>query len=342
MRIALDIGPSSNDSRFRGIGTYVEELSKYIPKFAKKSQITYVNNLKEQEKYGVFHITSFKPFEICIPFIRTSNCKVVVTIYDLIPLIYPQVYRPGIKGFINWHLNKYLLKKNVDAVITISETSKKDIVRFTGVNPEKVHVTYLGAKEDYKKLTNKNPDVLRKHGLPEKFAFYYGDINFNKNIPTLLEGCRLSGIPLVIGGKQAAEIENMDLDHPENTHLKGLDFSGVITTGYISDTEANEILNIAYCLIQPSLYEGFGLSVIHAMAAGCPVIASRTQALVEIGGEACIYFDPYSVTDLVKKIKLIVGKPLVRSELVKKGYNQVKKFSWEATAKKTFEIYKSL
>jgi glycosyltransferase involved in cell wall biosynthesis len=339
MRIALDIGPSSNDSRFRGIGTYVEELSKNMPKFAKSSQITYVNSLKEQEKYDVFHTTSFKPFEICIPFIKPSNCKVVVTIYDLIPLIYPQVYKPGIRGTINWMLNKYLLKKNVDGVITISETSKKDIVRFTGLAPEKVHVTYLGAKEDYKKLEKKNTAIIRKYSLPEKFAFYYGDINFNKNIPTLIEGCKLAGIPLVMGGKQAVEIENMDLDHPENAHLKDLDLSGVIRTGYISDTEANEILNIAYCLVQPSFYEGFGLSIVHAFAAGCPVVASRTQALTEVGDNACVYFDPKSAADLSEKIKNLED---MRKDLITKGFVRLKDFSWEKTAKETYRIYEKI
>ena len=145
--------------------------------------------------------------------------KNIVTIYDTIPLIYPKNYPPGIKGKINFLRQKSTLKE-ADAIVTISETSKKDIVRFLDVQSEKVHVTYLAATPDFKKLPSGkwSTEIRQKYHLPEKFVLYVGDVNYNKNINNLAKACKITDVPLVLAGKQAAS-SDFDRNHPENQSL---------------------------------------------------------------------------------------------------------------------------
>lgn len=225
----------------------------------------------------VVHYTKFRPFFVDLPFVKPAK-KVVLTIHDLIPLIYPDHYPSGIRGGINFLINKFLIWKNVDEIITISETSKKDICRFLGVDPKIVHVIYLAPRDLFKKL--KKPIYPN---LPKKFALYVGDINYNKNTPWLIEKAKEINLPLVIAGKQAKEVEKMDLNHPELKHLKNIDWSKIIRLGYVDDNDLVKIYNLATVYIQPSMYEGFGLPLLEAVACGTPVIYNKKcQALVEI------------------------------------------------------------
>lgn len=347
MKVAIVSGATRSSDSVRGIGVHNSELFKAFREGSKKDiDILEVGSNDDLSKFDVVHFTSFRPFFRSLPFNKPKNTKFILTIHDLIPLLYPKIYKPGIRGLINYYLNKFLVKRHVDAIITISETSKKDIVRFLKFNPQNVHVVYLGSKSAYFKLKpgKWQSETEKRFNLKDNFVVYFGDINYNKNIPTLLKACKLAKIQLVLVGKQALEIEKMNLNHPENVHLKYIykdliSSKNIIRTGFISDEDANKLLNLATCLIQPSFYEGFGLSVIHAFASGCPVIASKTQALVEIGGEACLYFDPYNVYELVEKIKLLNNNLKLRNEYLKKGLEQVKKYSWKKTAKETLEVY---
>lgn len=342
MKVAFADGASKKGDAVRGIGVHNSELLKNLDKISDGNTYSQGLNLNDNfSDYDVVHFTSFRPFSVSLPRNKPKNTKFVLTIHDLIPLIYPKVYKSGFKGALNYQINKFLIKKNIDAIITISETSKKDICRFLSVDPKIVNVVYLGAKDSYKVVKNKKElsNVSNKYGLPPKFIFYFGDINYNKNIGTLVDACNSLNIKLVIAGKQALEVENMDFNHPELEHLRNIDFSKTIRLGFISDSEANAILNMASCLVQPSYYEGFGLSVIHAFAAGCPVIASKTQALVEIGGNACIYFDPKSKNDLIEKMKSLIQDKEKQNKLKKLGFERLKKYSWEKTAKETSKVY---
>lgn len=294
MKIAIDSGPLTSGHSIRGIGTYTRELLKAL-------EMKGIDVSKEDlSKYDIVHFTSFKPFVISLPFSKPKNTKFVLTIYDLIPLIYPDHYPPGIKGKINWLINKWLIKSNVDAIITISETSKKDICRFLGINPNKVFVIYLAPKEIFKKL--KNPSYLN---LPETFALYVGDLNYNKNIPSLLEMCEQANIKLVMVGKQAKNIEDQNLNHPELKHLKNLDWSNTIRLGFVEDEDLVHLYNLADVYIQPSLYEGFSLPVLEAEACGTWVIATKIQVHEEIIGRS-------------------------------------REFTWDKTAKETLNVYEKI
>jgi len=329
MKIAFS-GMISGDA-VRGIGVHTKEL---IDNLQKLPEIEIVLS-----GYDVIHYTKFNPFFLSLPLIK-PNAKVVLTIHDLIPLIYPKQYPPGIKGKLIFFLQKILVNQ-VDAIITISETSKKDICRFLAVQPDKVHVIYLAPRKIFRPITTHNI-----FNLPDKFVLYVGDVNYNKNISTLAEAAKIAQIPLVIVGKQAAE-ENFDRNHIENqSFIQFLDKyskdKDIIRLGFVEDEDLVKIYNLATVYCQPSFYEGFGLPILEAMACGTPVVAAKNNCHIEIGGDAVLLADPKSAEDLAEKFNMVMKDEKLRHDLITKGFARVKDFSWEKTARETFQVYGAL
>lgn len=345
MKVAVISGASKQNDSVRGIGAHNSELFKAFEKIKDKDvEIQEVDQKDDLSKYDVVHFSVFRPFFISLPFFKPKNTKFVLTIHDLTALIYPKIYKPGIRGSIRFLINKFLIWKNVDAIITISETSKKDICRFLNVNPEMVNVIYIGPKQVIKKLQKGKwiEDIKIRYNLPDRFILFDHGVNYNKNVPTLVDACRAAKISLAIVGKETENIGKLDLNHAELSHLKNVDFSDVLKLGYVSDEDLNKLFNLAFIYVQPSFYEGFGMPVLEAMTVGTPVISSKAQALVEVSGDACLYFDPHNVQDLVKKINILSKSNKLRQGYIKKGFERVKKFSWEKSAKETLEVYKKI
>ncbi len=282
MKVGIHLGGLGGGHELRGIGVHTSELLREL-KFITYNSKLKIEEYNPEEKYDVVHYTVFKPFRLSIPFKKEAK-RVVLTIHDLIPLIYPKHYPAGLKGNLIFLIQKWLIRRNVDTIITISETSKKDICRFLNVDPAKVYVVYLAPKKIFSPITDHQSliTVQKKYDLPDSFALYVGDVNYNKNIPGLIEMCKQVNIRLVIVGKQAKDIENQNLDHPELVHLKGLDWSNVTRPGFVADEDLAAIYNLADVYIQPSFYEGFALPVLEAKACGTWVIATKIQAHVEI------------------------------------------------------------
>lgn len=350
MKVAIDVGPLKTGDSIRGIGVYTREVVAALESLQTVGKsnfeiypVDYFNNQQLTiNNYNIIHLTRFNPFRISVPFKKPAGNKFVLTIYDLIPLIYPNHYPPGIKGKINWFINKCLIRKNIDAIITISETSKKDICRFIGINPEKIFVTHLAPRVIFRKLDIRNSDLVikRRYGLPDRFAIYVGDLNYNKNIPNLVKACKLAGIPLVMVGKQASELNKMDLSHPELAHLKNTDWGNVVRVGFVPDSDLVKIYNLATVFVQPSFYEGFGLPLLEAQASGVPVVASKTQALVEIAEGSALFFDPKDSKDMAEKIEMVTGDVDLKNRLIQKGIKNAAGYFWNKTAQKTLEVYR--
>lgn len=233
-------------------------------------------------------------------------------------------------------------------MITISETSKKDIVRFLGIPQERVHVIYLAAREIYKSISDQKllTKIKSKYNLPDRFVFYVGDVNYNKNLLGLCQACKLAKIPLVIAGKQAAS-KDFDRTHPENKPLVKLlreygEDTDVMRIGFVPDEDLAGIYNLASLYCQPSFYEGFGLPVVAAFASGCPVVASKTQALVEIAEPGAIFADPKDPADIAEKISMILKDLTLRAQLIETGKVLVKKYSWDKVARETAKVYEKV
>lgn len=337
IKIAIDAGPLKTGDSVRGIGVYTRELLKALESLQKEHKddfeiypVDYFSSETPINHYDIVHLTRFNPFRISVPFKKPKNTKFLLTIYDLIQLIYPEHYPSGFKGWFKWQLNKFLIKKNIDGIVTISETSKKDICRFTGIEPDKVFVVYLAPREDFKIISDKKSLLAakKKYSLPDSFVLYVGDINYNKNIPNLVKACKLAGAKLVITGKQAKEIENMDLNHPELKHLKGTDLSNVIRLGFVGDEDLVRFYNLADAYIQPSYYEGFGLPLLEAASCGTPIVVSKNQCHVEILGPEFNYVDPNDPSSIAKGIQ----NPNINKKLPRD-------YSWAKTAKETLKVY---
>jgi len=258
--------------------------------------------------------------------------------------------------------------KNVDAVTTISETSKKDIVRFLPITSDKVHNIYDAPVSSYKRITNKKVlnDVAKKYHLPEKFVLYLGDVGFNKNIPGLVKACMFAGLPLVIVGKNAVEIDNKlkhDLEsvkgprdllrflsgkpHPEIVHFRELesifkDYKNILRLGFVPEDDLVTIMNLASVYCHPAFYEGFGLGVVNAFACGTAVVISKTQALVEIASGAALIADPKDPKDIAVKITEIMKNKKLKNDLIEKGPRRAKDFSWQESARKMIDLYKQV
>lgn len=345
MKVAIDTGPLEGGNAVRGIGVHTRELLKAFQKLDLSDiKIDAVDFAKtDLAKYDLAHYPYFRPFFVTLPW--NKKTKQVVTIHDLIPLIYPDAYPPGIKGWLRFQIQKYLVKK-ADAIITISETSKKDIVRFLGIPEQKIHVTYLAPQSGINRVTDKKilKETKEKYNLPDKFVLYVGDVNYNKNLITLVKACKKIKIPLVISGKQAAS-EDLDRENIENLAFWELidkygDDKDVLRIGFVDNLSALYSLASAYC--QPSLYEGFGLTILEAMKVGVPVVAAKTQVLVEVGGNAALFADPKNYEDLAEKLKMVLKNPENAMEYIKKGKENCSKFSWKKTAEETLQVYREI
>jgi len=366
MKVAIDSGVLLSGHSVRGVGTATKNLIESVLKYNNDKSIVIDPvdfSSSDLTNYDVLHYTSFNPFFVNYPKFGSLDKKIVLTIHDLIPLVYEKKYSPGIRGKMRFYQNKYLVRK-VDQIVTVSETSKKDIVRFLGVNDSKINVVYWASDPVFRKIINKEKlaRVKRKYNLPDKFVLYVGDVNYNKNLSTLIKACKNIKVDLVIAGKQAANLDDslkqanklqgpMDFLrsftgklHPEVTHLKNLyhliQNSPITLTGYVKDEDLAGIYNLASVYFQPSYYEGFGLTVLEAFACETPVIISKTQALVEIADGATLIADPHSTKDFSDKIFEVFNDPTKRLHLMREGQKRIKDFSWNKTANETIEVYK--
>lgn len=338
MKVAIDVSPLNSGDRIRGIGFHTKELLSELQNLRdnnfKIDAVDFKNT--DLSKYDVIHYPYFNPHQLTLPFIKPSK-KVVVTIHDLIRLIYPKAYPPGVRGTINFYLQKFNLR-NVDAVITISETSKKDIVRLLNFPPDKIYVTYLAPQTRVKdKFT---ASILK---LPDKYVLYIGDVNYNKNLTNLADACKLAKLKLVIVGKQSVEEEvnsNIEMKPWKEFLNKYKNDKDILRLGYVENLD--EVFKKASVYCQPSLYEGFGLPVLEAFERKVPVVASKTQALVEVGKDGCLYADPRNPRALSEALRKVVSNKNLSKELIKKGTERLKFFSWVKCAKETKKIYEKI
>ncbi|MFC1710432.1 glycosyltransferase family 4 protein [Patescibacteria group bacterium] len=368
MRVAIDTGPLSGGHAVRGIGVMVREEIAAIEKVCKNDKSISIHPVdfssKDLSKYDLVHYPYFFPFKLTLPSKREGK-RSIVTIQDLIHLIYPDKYPSGTRGKINLIKQKQRLK-NIDKIVTISETSKKDIVRFLGVNADTVEVVHLAPRRVFKPIkdSKKLGDIKKKYKLPDKFILFVGDINYNKNVITLIKACKKLKYTLVIVGKQALELEKLGSSlqdihgprdwirflrnepHPELAHFQELlveiKEADVMRLGFVPDNDLVTIFSLSRVYCQPSFYEGFGLPILEAMACGTPVVAGRNQAHKEVAGNGCLYANPKSYIDMAKSIKILCESGKVRSDVISKADKIVSEYSWDKTAREMIKVYKSV
>lgn len=260
---------------------------------------------------------------------RVSPVPTVVSVMDLSYLHFPETFRKSdLYQLTNW--TKYSVKK-AKKVITISQSSKDDIIKYYKVQDYKVDVVHLGLKP----LSMESPSKdLSEFGVTKKFVLYVGTLQPRKNIVRLIEAFSLlpeeirQNYQLIIIGKKGWLYEEI-LQAPEKFKVA----DRVLFLDYVKDEDLPGFYKKAEAFVLPSLYEGFGLPVLEAMRYGCPVITSNVSSLPEAGGDAAIYFDPTNTKDIQAKMQSVLTNPILREEMIKKGNVHYKKFTWDKAAK---------
>lgn len=334
----------------RGIGIYTSNLLEQLKEDPKIEVIEFEK--KVPLSVDIIHYPWFDFYFRTLPLLK--NKPTVVTIHDTIPLIFKEVFLAGYKGKINFALQKLSLR-GCKAIIVNSQDSKKNVVKYLGVDPNKITVTYLAQSDDFKILSQSQKiKIKNKFNLPDKFLLFVGDANYSKNLPFLIDAFKkitetFSDLKLVLVGEVfLKKLEN--IDHPElkslkETNQKIKDFNlenKVIRPGWLNNDDLVGFYNLATVYIQPSLYEGFGFPVLQAFACSCPVISSNAGALPEVVGDAGILFDPTNLNQLVSILTEVLDDKTVRQKLSKLGLQRAKNFSWEKTAAETIKVYEKV
>jgi glycosyltransferase involved in cell wall biosynthesis len=269
----------------------------------------------------------------------------VVTIHDLIPLLLP-AYRGSYLVRLYTRLVAAAARK-AQAIITVSQASKEDIVRCLHIPPERVHVTYEAAGEAFQPLRDETQlaAIRQKYSLPERYILYLGGFDQRKNLPTLLRAFALlvnkQQAGLVIAGQLPPRDSPLFPDPCRLVRELGIE-GRVIFTGWVPEEDKPALFNGAAAFVFPSLYEGFGLPVAEALACGTPVIASNRSSLPEVVGEGGILVEPTDAKALSEAMEALLVDDTLRAELRHKALIQAAKFSWKKTALETLAVYRKV
>lgn len=255
-----------------------------------------------------------------------STSKQIVTIHDAAVFAVPQAFS---QAFRVWY--KTLLPRVgrvARKVLTDSEFSKRELVRYCGVAADKIQVIPLGSEHVLRNVPDDS--VIEKHDLHRRpFILAVSNQNPSKNFAALaraLQRLDTSSFDVVIVGGVNPKVFQTSVELPSED---------IKYIGYVDDEELLALYKRAACFIYPSLYEGFGLPPLEAMTCGCPVIVSDAASLPEVCGDAALYCDPYSPQDIAEKIQRVMGDDKLASGLKQRGLERAKLFSWEACARET-------
>jgi len=264
----------------------------------------------------------------------------VITIHDLSSLLYPSI---NIRGMWAHRLLGTKTVKRVDKIITVSASTKRDVMKYLKAPEEKIKVIYNGKDERFKPLNQKEVDKFKeKSNFNFPFILYVGVLQPRKNVPTLIKAyykLKTDGTKhkLVIAGGKGWQYKEI-FETIERLNLQ----KDVIFTEHIPDDDLPKLYNAADLFVFPSIYEGFGLPPLEAMACGIPVIASNAGSLPEVVGDAGIKVNPYDVDGLAKAMHEVLNNDGLRQDMIEKGLKRAKMFSWAKCAKEVLEVYEEV
>jgi len=300
-------------------------------------QYYFPSNL-ETEKTDIYHVP-----QNGIGLNAEISCKKLVTIHDLIPYVMPETVG---KGYVLKFLKEVpTVIELSQGIITVSEWSKKDILRFFPVDENKVFVTPLAADKKYRPLDKEKCKVFlyENYHIDAPFILYIGGFSPRKNVKSLIIAFSKvyknidKEYKLVIVGANRDDSQRLtDLCSALNLE------SSVIFTGFVPEEHLPTFYNGCDIFAYPSLYEGFGLPPLEAMSCGTPVITSNVTSIPEVVGDAGVLINPYDTSNLIDELGRLLSNDSLREEFSKKGLEKSKEFNWLNTAKKTLEVYEQI
>ena len=306
-----------------------------LPDIESKRFRHYINRFKSHplkffNKMDIIHTSAFD-------FTNKPKAQLVVVVHDVIHRAYPKGHSKETIDYIEKGLLKTL--SIADKIITPSETTSKDLVKFYQVSPEKINVIYPGAPKPDKSISLECvQEIIRKYKIPEKFILYVGTLEPRKNVEGLILAYKKikDKIPhkLVIAGMKGWLCEGIfDLVSKE-----GLD-DDVIFTGYVSGDDLACLYKKACLFVYPSFYEGAGLPVLEAFSYGVAVITSNVSSTAEIASDGAMLVDPYDTDDMADAIYKVVSDEALRQNLISRGHKRADLFTWEKTARGTLSVF---
>jgi glycosyltransferase involved in cell wall biosynthesis len=269
------------------------------------------------------------------------SCRSVVTIHDCIHLMFPQ-YLPSRAAltYARWSID--LASRRANRIMTVSESSKRDILRFVDVPSEKIDVIYNAYDERFG-VEPREEDVVRvreRYQLHDEFVLYAGNVKPHKNLQRLIEAFHqvrrrgLDHLKLVLIGddiSKYAALRRAVHQHQLHKYVRFL--------GYLPEETLAVMYRLAGVFVFPSLYEGFGLPPLEAMASGTPVVTSNLSSLPEVAADAAVLVDPYDPQAIADGIEQVLTNETLRRDLRQKGLARAKQFSWEDSVRRVREIY---
>lgn len=339
IKIGMDISQLAHKG---GVATYIRNLSDKLSKIPSLEMIYFYSSLRSAYKGDLKNIKSYKIpptlFEILFNRLRNvpienfigqvdifhssdwtqppTKAKKITTYHDVIPIKYPKWSHPKIVDVHKRRLK--LVEQEIDMVITVSKATRKDLLEVSNIPEDKITVVYEGSTGEFKPQPEERiRQFKKKYALPEKFALAIGGIGERRNLNRIREACK--DYNLVIAGQ---------------------------TLPWLGVDDLELLYASAEVLLYCSLYEGFGIPILDAFSVGLPVLTSDVSSMPEVGGPpaggAVLYVDPYSLEDIKEKLDVVMNDRELRESLVKKGFERVKQFSWEKTARETANVYKML
>jgi glycosyltransferase involved in cell wall biosynthesis len=321
--------------RIKELGENFRPVPEASPGYSMREQITVPRDLR-REGADLFHA----PHYVLPPL---TPCKSVVTIHDCIHLRFPQ-YLPNRLGYAYARGSLWMATHRSNRIMTVSEASKRDILSYFRVPDQKIDVIYNGIDERFGEMPAED-DVARvreRYQLDERFVLYAGNIKPHKNVERLIEafhilrkgGGELEHIKLVIIGDEVSKYAA--LRHAVHRHKlhKHVRFFGFVPHGTLAI-----LYRLAAVFVFPSLYEGFGLPPLEAMASGTPVITSNVSSLPEVVGDAALLIDPLEPHAIADAMRRVLTDSALRENLSQRGLERARHFSWERSIRRVREIY---
>ncbi len=296
-----------------------------------QEQIEYPSKLQQCQLWHSPHYN--------VPILK-GNCRLVVTIHDIIHWIFRKELLSPLKSIYAGAMLKKAVRQ-ADQIITVSEKTKEDLVHHFDADAEKITVVYEGVDSKFQPAGQEQIRVVQKeYDLPEKYFFYVGMLKPHKQVHKLIRDYRFlrkegkTHAGLVIVGKK-------DKTYPQGyEELRDLKTGeGIIYLDYVSDEELIALYSGALAIVHPSIYEGFGLTLLESMACETPVLACRAASIPEVVGDAAHLFDPTDAHGLLKGMQEIEMNEQYQLDLKSKGKKNLQRFSWEKAAAKTLSVY---
>lgn len=279
--------------------------------------------LKKLKIYDIVHPTYYHPY-----ILKSKYNKLVITVYDMIHELFPQMFSKNDKTAEN----KKKLIYGADHIIAISENTKKDILKlYPDISSDKITVIYIGSNMV-------RPPVQANIILPEKYILFVGNRDGYKNFATFFRSVRTILLKdpdlslLCLGGGRFNEAEQILIK----------DVAKQVVQMDVFDADLAYAYSKALCFVFPSQYEGFGIPTLEAFGCDCPVVLSNSSSMPEVGGDAVVYIDPNDEKDMHDKILQVISDANLRQQMILKGRNQLSKFNWDNIANETINCYKKV